>query len=98
MKVRRAYRERRPSEVAVLDALVDRGAEGMTVLELRAAVDADIDTIEEALSSLKEDDLIVVNAGDGSTIITPEDRVILRQPDEPEHHSLLERLRQRFGL
>lgn len=98
MKARRAYRERRPSEVAVLDALVERGSEGMTVLELRAAVDEDIDAIEDALSSLKDDDLIAVNAGDGSTVIRPEDRVMPRPGDEHEDPSLLERLRRHLGL
>ncbi|MDB2262514.1 DUF6432 family protein, partial [Halorubrum ezzemoulense] len=53
-------RARPDVEVALLDALVDRGDEGMTVLELRAAVDADLAAVEEALSTLTEDSLITV--------------------------------------
>ena len=98
MKARRAFRQRRPSEVAVLDALVERGSEGMTVLELRAAVDEDIDAIEDALSSLKDDALIEVNAGDGSTVITPDDRVMPRPDDEPNAPTLVDRVRERLGL
>jgi aminomethyltransferase len=58
MRAKRAFRDRDDDQVAVLDALVDRGEEGMTVLELRAAVDADIEAIETALSALKRDGLI----------------------------------------
>ncbi len=98
MKARRAYRGRPPVEVAVLDALVDRGAEGMTVLELRAAVDADIDAIEAALSALKADGLISVSTGGGNTVITPDDRVMPRPDDEPVEPSLFDRVRERLGL
>ena len=96
MKARRAYRQRRPSEVAVLDALVERGSEGMTVLELRAAVDADIDAIEAALSSLQADGLITVSAEDGTTRIKPDERVVPGPDDAPDEPSLLDRLRGRL--
>lgn len=57
------------TERAVLDALADRGEEGMTVLELRGRIDSDIDDIETALETLKEDGHISANRTDGRTVI-----------------------------
>ena len=48
MRAKPAHRDRDETEVAVLDALADRQSEGMSVLELRSHVDADIDRLEEA--------------------------------------------------
>ncbi|WP_396610780.1 DUF6432 family protein [Haloferax sp. S1W] len=99
MRARREFRNRRDIEVAVLDALVDRHEDGMTVFELRAAVDSDIDTIEDALSALKSENLIVVEEDQQGVLIHPDDRVV---PDPGENveadESLLDRVRQRFGL
>ncbi|PSP56346.1 MarR family transcriptional regulator [Halobacteriales archaeon QS_1_67_19] len=81
MKAKREYRDREEVEVAVLDALVDRNGEGMTVFELRSHVEADIDELEAALASLKEDGLIDANTGDRRTLITPDERVV-PDPDE----------------
>ncbi|ELZ93228.1 DUF6432 family protein [Haloferax sulfurifontis] len=99
MRARREFRNRRDIEVAVLDALVDRHDEGMTVFELRAAVDADIDTIEEALSALKDESLIVIEEADTRVLIHADERVV-PDPSEAveEDASLFERLRERFGL
>ncbi|WP_418284096.1 DUF6432 family protein [Halorubrum sp. DTA46] len=99
MAAKAEYRDRPDVEVALLDALVDRGDEGMTVLELRAAVDADIDAIEEALSSLKADSLITVESTERVRVY-PHDRVV-PDPDEqtdtgPE--SLVDAVRDRLGL
>ncbi|MCW8172204.1 DUF6432 family protein [Natrialba swarupiae] len=80
MRVKREYRDRAGTEVAVLDALVDRADDGMTVFELRAAVEAEIDDLEEALSTLKADGLIVVDSDGSETVIKPDDQVV---PDEP---------------
>ncbi len=83
---------------AITDALVDRGTDGMTVLELRAYVDADINDIESNLTDLKNENLIEVTNEDGATRIKPEDKLI---PDEDEHwsgDSLLGRLREYFPL
>ena len=96
MKAKRAYRDRDGVEVAVLDALVDRGEEGMTVLELRAAVDADIGAIEEALTGLKGDGLIAVHESAGGPVIKPDDRVVPTPGDEPEEPSFVERIRERL--
>ena len=82
----------------VLDALVERGEEGMTVLELRAAVDADIDAIEEALPALKADGLISVDTAGGSTTIKPAQKVMPQPDDGPEGVSWVDRLRDRLGL
>lgn len=99
MRARREFRDRQEVEVAVLDALVDRAEEGMTVFELRAAVDTDIDHIEEALAALNRDDLISVADGDDRVVIKAADRVV---PDpEAERHDeqgLLDAIRDRFGL
>jgi hypothetical protein len=98
MKAKREYRNREAVEVAVLDALVDRYDEGMTVFELRSHVDADIDELETALASLKEDGLIDANKGDHRTLITPDERVI---PDPEEHEdepSFVDRIIERLPL
>lgn len=96
MKAKREYRKRGETEVAILDALVDRGEEGMSVLELRASVDANIDTIESSLASLKRDGLITVSESDGSTVIQPDDRVIPDPNDPPREKSLLDEVRERL--
>lgn len=96
MRAKRAYRDRGDVEVAVLDALVDRGEEGMTVLELRTAVDADIEAIETALSSLKRDGLIDVSADGSSTVIKPDDRVVPAPGEEQPDQSFADWIRERL--
>jgi len=99
MKAKREFRDREDVEVAVLDALVDRGGEGMTVFELRAAVDKDIDTLEDALGELKDDSLISVERDDGRTVVLPDDRVVpdpSELPDDDE--GLFDAIRNRLGL
>lgn len=99
MRAKREFRDRDEVEVAVLDALVDRAEDGMTVLELRAAVDADIDRLEEALSNLKDDDLIRVDAEDERVLICPADRVVPDPTEEPaEDRSLVDAVREKLGL
>ncbi|MFB6303759.1 MAG: DUF6432 family protein [Haloferacaceae archaeon] len=99
MRAKREFRDRPDPEVAVLDALVDRGEEGMTVLELRSTVDEDIDAIEGALTSLKEADLIDTERDGTRLTIYPADRVV---PDPTEglddEQSLLDAVRDRLGL
>ena len=99
MRARREFRDRPDVEVAVLDALADRADEGMTVFEIRAAVEADIDTIEDALAALKSDDLIRVETGDDRVVIRVADRVI-PDPDAETNtnRSFVDTLRERFGL
>jgi DNA-binding transcriptional ArsR family regulator len=99
MRARREFRNRRDIEVDVLDALVDRTEEGMTVFELRAAVDADIDTIEEALAALKEDGLISVDGSDERVVIVPDERVIPDPSEEPEREQgFIDAVREKLGL
>ncbi|WP_224270215.1 DUF6432 family protein [Haloprofundus salinisoli] len=99
MRAKREYRNRGGVEVAVLDALVDRADDGMTVLELRAAVDADIDTLESALAELKADGLITVDQTRERVLIMPADCVV---PDADEtvenEQSLFDAVRDRLGL
>ncbi|WP_128905369.1 DUF6432 family protein [Halorubrum amylolyticum] len=99
MAAKPEYRDRPDVEVALLDALVDRGDEGMTVLELRAAVDADIDAVEEALSALKEDSLITVESAE-QVRVYPHDRVVPDPEDQMENGTgtLVDAVRDRLGL
>jgi len=96
MRAKREYRDREEVEVAVLDALVNRADDGMTVFELRAAVSADIDELEAALSRLKDDELIVVDAGGGRTEIKPAECVIPEEPVDEGEESIVDRLRERL--
>ena len=83
-------------EAAILDALVDRGEEGMTVLELRAFVDADIDAIEEGLTELKRDGLIEVEQNDDAALIKPDESVMPDPDDTEEGSSILDSIRERL--
>jgi len=79
----------------VLDALVDRGREGMTVLEVRSRAEIDIDDLERALAALKEDRLIEVESEGGRTVIRPAERVI-PDPGAEEETDLVDRVRDRL--
>jgi predicted transcriptional regulator len=96
MRAKREFRGRNETEVAVLDALVDRPDEGMSVLELRTRVDVDIDTLEEALSSLKEESLIDTDRSDNQLVITPADRVIPDEEEENNDQSMYDDIRDRL--
>jgi DNA-binding transcriptional ArsR family regulator len=99
MKARREFRDRESVEVDILDALVDRGGDGMTVFELRAAVGVDIDTLEDALADLNDDGLISVEKQDGRTVVLPDDRVVPDPGDPPDDdRGLFDAVRDRLGL
>jgi len=99
MKAKGEFRDRADVEVAVLDALVDRREDGMTVFELRAAVEVDIDTLEDALADLKADSLIVVESNESRTVVLPDDRVVPDPGEAPtEEESLFDAVRDRLGL
>ncbi|MFC7081448.1 DUF6432 family protein [Halorussus caseinilyticus] len=98
MKAKREYRDREEVEVAVLDALVDRNEEGMTVFEIRSHVESDIDELETALANLKEDDLITANDGDHRTLIKPDERVIPDPDEEVEEPSFVDKIIERLPL
>lgn len=76
MPASREYRDRDAVEVDILDALVARQEEGMTVFELRAHVDVEIGALEEALNELHDDDLIEVEAREHRSILKPAESVI----------------------
>lgn len=99
MAIRPEHRDRDDVEFGVLSALANRAEEGMTVLELRAAVDADIDRLEPALGDLKEAGLIEVESENDRTVLYPADEVVL-DPEETteEEPGLLEIIRRRFGF
>lgn len=84
MPAKAEYRDRDGTQVAVLDALVGHADEGLTVLDLRARVDADIDAIEAALESLKAEDLIRTDREDGRLRIYPDDRVLPEESEDEE--------------
>lgn len=100
MQAKREFRDRDGTEVAVLDALVDRAEEGMTVFELRTGVEVDIDELETALSELKEAELITVENREGPMRIYPDDRVVpeFGAEDEGNGSSFLGELREKLGL
>ncbi|PSQ01406.1 MarR family transcriptional regulator [Halobacteriales archaeon QS_5_70_17] len=98
MRAKREYRNRDETQVAVLDALVERGQEGMTVLELRTRVDAEIDRLEEALEALKREDLIATERRGGRLTITPADRVVPEEGGDEGDPSLIDRVRERFPI
>ncbi|WP_276300028.1 DUF6432 family protein [Halorussus lipolyticus] len=98
MKAKREYRDREEVEVAVLDALVDRNDDGMTVFEIRSRVDADIDELETALANLKDDGLISANEGDHRTLITPDEQVIPDPDEEVEEPSFVDKIIERLPL
>jgi len=84
MPAKAEFRDRDGTQVAVLDALVGHADEGLTVLDLRARVDADIDAIEAALESLKAENLIRTDREDGRLRIYPDDRVLPEENEEEE--------------
>ncbi|WP_458206977.1 DUF6432 family protein [Haladaptatus sp. NG-SE-30] len=98
MKAKREYRRRADIEVRVLDALVDRSEDGMTVFELRSHVEADIDDLEDALGNLKEDDLINAKTQNGRTRIKPDERVIPDPDEQGEEPSIVDRIIDRLPL
>lgn len=93
MRTKREFRDRGKTEVAVLDALVERSDEGMTVFELRTRVDVDIDVLETVLSSLKDEGLITTERSGGQLVITPADCVIPDEEQQEYTQSLSERIR-----
>ena len=95
MRAKPEYRDRPETQVAVLDALGDRPEDGMTVLELRSRVDADIDHLETALGELKADGLIEVTRDGERTVLTPESGVVgAYEPDDEE--SVIDAIRRRL--
>lgn len=97
MEAKREFRDHADTEVAVLDALVDRG-EGMTVFELRSHVAVGIDELEEALAALKADGLIAVETEGERTRIKPDERVVPGPGANEQDESFLDHLRERLGL
>lgn len=98
MKARPEVRDRPATEVAVLDALVERPEEGLSVLELRAQTDVDIDDLEEALSNLKRDGLIEAREAGGRTLLIVDERAVPDGNEAGPEPSPLDRLRERLGL
>ncbi|WP_232700445.1 DUF6432 family protein [Halobacterium wangiae] len=98
MQAKREYRDRDETEVAVLDALVDRTNGGMTVFELRSHVEAGIDDLEEALGSLKDDGLIAAEDDGDRTVITVDERVVPERDEPQDEPSWLDEIRRKIGL
>lgn len=99
MRAKREYRDRAETQVRVLDALVDRNEDGMTVFELRAAAEVSIDQLEEALARLNDDDLIVVDDSGSETVIKPAEQVVPDPTDDDGNGETIgDWLRDRFPL
>ena len=98
MQAKREYRDRDETEVAVLDALVDRTNGGMTVFELRSHVEAGIDDLEDALGSLKDDDLIAAEEDGDRTVITVDERVVPERDEPEDDASWLDGILRKLGL
>lgn len=96
MRAKQEFRDREEAEVAVLDALANRGSEGMTVFELRSHVDVEIDRIETALGELKEDGLIDINNEGQRTVIVPEEDVITSGEPDDDEGSFIDDIRDRL--
>ena len=96
MKAKREYRSRDAVDVAILDALVDGREDGMTVFEVRAHVDVEIDELETALARLKDDRLITVDGSGSRTLIKPAERVIPEPGENDDRPSFFEEIRRRF--
>ncbi|WP_207591384.1 DUF6432 family protein [Halomontanus rarus] len=96
MRAKQEYRDRESTEVAVLDELVNRTDDGMTVFELRAAVEVEIDALEEALADLKEDDLITAEYRESQTVIKPDDRVVPDETVDDDDESIADWIRKRI--
>lgn len=90
------FRDRDEVEVAVLDALVARREDGMTVFELRSRVDEDIETLEGALGQLHRDGLISVEHGEHRSVILPADDVVPAEARDDRSGAVLEYLRRRI--
>ncbi len=97
MRAKREYRNRDATEVAVLDALVDRKGEGLTVFELRAHADISIDELEDALASLKDAGLIEVTDEGARTVILPDDKVVPEPGEAEDEPSLIDRILGKFS-
>lgn len=97
MRAKEEYRDRDETEVAVLDALADRTETGTTVFDLRALVDEDIDTLENALAELNDDGLIEVTEKGGRTVIFAKDHAIGNGTDATDGgNNFFDELRRRF--
>lgn len=95
MGATRAYRGRTDDETAVLDALIERPDQGMTVLELRTRADVTIDELEAALGTLSDDGLIDVEKNGDRTVIKPDDSVV-PDPENEEEPSIVDQVRDRL--
>lgn len=96
MGLKPEYRDRDDTDVSVLGTLADYPDEGMTIFELRAEVEEDIDTIEQSLARLKQDRLIEVTEESGQTVILPRDRVISNGTSESDDDDIADRIRDWF--
>lgn len=96
MRAKEKYRDRDETEVTILDTLADRHETGMTVFDLRAMVDEDIDTLESALGELKDDQLIEVSEEESRTVIIPKDHVIGNGKRPESESDFFEKIRRRF--
>ncbi|SDJ36250.1 hypothetical protein SAMN05216226_102313 [Halovenus aranensis] len=96
MMLKPEYRDRDETDVVVLGTLAERPEDGMTIFELRAAVEEDIDSIETSLSRLKRDDLIRVDQDRGQTVVVPQEHVLTNGTGDDTDPDTVDRIRDWF--
>jgi hypothetical protein len=95
MKLDRDHRDRDETEVAVLQALADRGDEGMTLFELRSVLGVDIDELETALAGLRDSDLVAVEQNDSRVVFVVQAAAVADETDDDP--GFVEWLREKLG-
>ncbi|MFB6113883.1 MAG: DUF6432 family protein [Halodesulfurarchaeum sp.] len=98
MKLRREYRNRGETQVAILEALADRHEEGMTVFELRSRVGVEIGELEDALAKLQEDELISASEERNRTLLTVDDRILEEETTGDGETDVFDQIIDRLGL
>lgn len=84
-------------KVAIIEALADRSEQGMTIFELRARTDIDIDTLESHLTELKQDRFIKIDeSSNDQIVIKPTERALNSTQSNEPSSSLLDELRDRL--
>lgn len=80
----------------ILEALIERTEDGMTLFEIRNQVEADIDAIEASLERLKARDLIETDVSEDRVTIRPAPGATGAIEVGDDGGSVLERIRERL--
>ncbi|MFW6384050.1 MAG: DUF6432 family protein [Halodesulfurarchaeum sp.] len=94
MELGREHRNRDGTQVAVLEALVERGEEGMTLFELRSVLGVDIDELEGALSGLRDAELVRAEQHEQRVVFVADAAALAEEDTDP---GFLGWLRKKLG-